>query len=187
MKKLVVSEFGDPILRRQSATIKIKDINGSETQNLIESMKELLLTKKLGIGLAAPQIGISLRLAVITIRASKHRPDAKPFDLVIINPEIIETAGRRKQMYEGCISGGPNRSGLFARVPRYKKIKLKYYNQNGNLQKKYFEGLTAHVLQHEVDHLNGVLFVDRVKDSKSYVTYKEYLKLAKAKADAKIL
>ena len=142
-------------------------------------MQAFILSKKMGVGLAAPQAGKSLALAVICIRPVKHRKEVKEFDLVIINPHVTKTYGRKIQQWEGCISGGPLKSGLFAKVPRYEKIELKYSDANGRRQQKTFEGLPAHVIQHEVDHLNGLLFVDRVKDTKTYITYNEYLKMIK--------
>lgn len=142
-------------------------------------MRQTLIEKDLGIGLAAPQIGHATSLAIIAIRPNKRRPKAEPFDLVIINPKITNTYGNRVQQYEGCISGGSGGAGLFAKVPRYKKLKLSYYDENGKPQSEIFEGLKAHVIQHEVDHLNGVIFVDRVKDPGTYMTKKEYLKMIK--------
>jgi peptide deformylase len=174
-----ITEFGDPILRQKSKNITIKDIKSSTIQKLIKEMQELVISKKMGVGLAAPQIGKDVAAAVICVRAIKHRKDVKEFDLLIINPEITKTYGRRVQQWEGCISGGPLKGGLFAKVPRYKKIELKYRDEKGIPQQKTFEGLPAHIIQHEVDHLNGILFVDRVKDTKTFITYNEYLKLTK--------
>ncbi len=178
-KSLQVTEFGNPVLRQKAAELTIGETKLAETAHLIEEMRELLLTKKLGVGLAAPQVGESKAIFVIAIRASQHRPEVKEYDLVAINPKIIQTFGRKTQRYEGCISGGPHKAGLFAKVPRYKKLKLSYFDEKGKSHTKTFDGLAAHVIQHEVDHLNGILFVDRVKDSKSYMTYKEYVKLAR--------
>jgi peptide deformylase len=134
----------------------------------------------LGVGLAAPQVGQNIALAIIEIQPTEHRPDVDPFDLVIINPEITETYGYRQQLWEGCISAGSNgKADLFAKVPRYKKVKLRYLDEKGKQHEKIFEGLPAQVVQHEVDHLNGILFVDRVKDTSTYMTYSEYKKLQK--------
>lgn len=183
--RLKVCEFGNPNLRQKSTNLPAKDISTVRVQKLIKNMQDLLLAKKLGVGLAAPQIGKDLALAVICVRPIKHRKEVEELDLVIINPEITKTYGRRIQQWEGCISGGPLKSGLFAKVPRYKKIGLKYRDEKGKLHNKTFEGLIAHIIQHEVDHLNGILFVDRVKDTKTFVTYGEYLKLAKKKNESK--
>lgn len=181
MNNLSIAEFGDSILRKKTETIKPSEITGNEIQALIKTMQDLLKTKKLGVGLAAPQVGKGIALAVIRVRPMKHRTEVSPLDLVIINPQITEQVGKRKQLYEGCISAGAGKAGLFALVPRYKKIRLRYYNEKGNLREDYFEGLAAHVIQHEVDHLNGVLFVDKVKNTTSYKTHKEYLKYIKTK------
>jgi peptide deformylase len=179
MDKLTITEFGNPVLREKAKELLQEKIKMPETQDLILGMRDLLISKKMGVGLAAPQVGQSIQLAVVAIRPSKRRPKAEPVDLVLINPRVTEAFGRRRQLYEGCISGGPGKGGLFALVPRYKKLKLAYLDEAGNKQHKIFSGLTAHVIQHEIDHLNGVLFVDKVKDTNSYKTYKEYLKYAK--------
>lgn len=182
MKTLKITEFGNPVLRLTANKIAPVDITSDAVQQLIGEMKLVLAAKDLGVGLAAPQVGVSLAVSVIAIRPSERRPDAELVDLVIINPDVVQTFGYRKQLYEGCISGGPGRASLFARVPRYHKLKLAYYDEMGERQLRVFEGLTAHVIQHEVDHLNGVLFVDRVRDTKSYITYKEYVKLVSTTA-----
>lgn len=176
-----ITQFGNPILRKASKKLTKAEINAKKTQQLIKEMKDLLAVKKLGVGLAAPQVNKDISLAIIQIQPLKHRSKVKKFDLVIINPEIVKTYGYRSQMWEGCISAGPAKSSLFAKVPRYKKINLKYLDENGNSKLQIFEGLPAHVIQHEVDHLNGVLFVDKVKDTKSFVTYSEYMRLTKQK------
>lgn len=178
MNKLRISEFGSLILREVAQPIPTEDITTPKIKQLIAGMKALLVERELGVGLAAPQVGVSLAIAVIAIRPSVRRPDAMPFDLVIINPKILETFGNRKQLYEGCISGGPGKAGIYARVPRYQKIRLRYQDEAGLFHEKKFDGLIAHIIQHEVDHLNGILFVDKVKDTRSYITYKEYMKLA---------
>jgi peptide deformylase len=177
---LKITEFGCPILRQSAEKCSLDEIKAQSMVSLVANMKNLLISKKLGVGLAAPQVGISKALFIIAIRSSELRPQSKTFDLVVINPEIVQTFGRRVQLYEGCISAGPGKAGLFAKVPRYKKLKLSYYDQQGKKHIQTFDGLRAHIIQHEVDHLNGVLFVDRVRDTHSYITYKEYIKLAQA-------
>ena len=137
-------------------------------------MRFTLTSKKLGVGLAAPQVGKDLALSVISIHPTKHRPKVKELELVIINPKITKYTGRKTQMWEGCLSGG--KSGLFAKVPRHKSVELEYLDEKGIKHKKTFKGLPAQVIQHEVDHLNGILFVDKVKDTKTYMTLKEYKK-----------
>ena len=177
-----ITQFGNPVLRKKCAQLSAGEIRSSETNKLIKEMKSLLINKKLGVGLAAPQVGISKSVAVIEVNKTPLRRDVEEFSLVIFNPTITKTYGYRSQMWEGCISSGAGKAGLFAKVPRYKKIELEYFDEKARKHKKIFEGLPAHVIQHEVDHLNGILFVDKVKDSKTYMTYSEYKKMIKSKA-----
>lgn len=177
MRELPRIEFGNPILRERARALKPDEISNPKLRALIKNMRNTLLTKKIGVALAAPQVGEAIALTVIAIRPTKHRPEVEEFDLVMINPEIMETYGRRKPMWEGCLSAG--KSGLFARVPRYNKVRVRYLDENGKLQESTFEGLRAQVAQHEIDHLNGVLFVDRVKDASTYMTMKEYRRRVK--------
>jgi peptide deformylase len=182
-KELKRIQFGDPILRRRAKRIIRKDVGSPRVQALVEDMRFTLTSKKLGIGIAAPQVGSSLSLAVIVIMPSETRPEAEPFDLVMINPRIIEVYGKRQQLWEGCISAGSTgEADLFAKVPRYKKVAVSYIDEHGLEHQKTFTDLPAHVIQHEIDHLDGILFVDRVKDTKTYMTYREYLKMKKREA-----
>jgi len=177
MGALVCTEFGDPVLRRVSRHLTIDEIISSKVQELITDMHFTLTDKKLGVGLAANQVGQRHAVAVINIQKTELRPELEPFKLTIINPKIIRTFGNREQMWEGCISSGSGGAGLFAKVPRYKKIQLEYCDEKANFHSETFKGLQAHVIQHEVDHLNGVLFVDRVSDTKTYMTHKEYKRM----------
>ncbi|HUP26755.1 MAG TPA: peptide deformylase [Candidatus Limnocylindrales bacterium] len=179
MNTLRRTQFGNPILRETARQLTKSEVLAPKTQKLIKDMKHTLTSIRLGIGLAAPQVGESVALAVIVLQPTPHRMQIVPFEMVIINPEITQTFGRKKQLWEGCISSGPGTAGLFAMVPRYSKIKVKFMDSDGEWHHKQFEDLQAHVIQHETDHLNGVLFPDRVKDTKSYMTYAEYKKRQK--------
>lgn len=179
MKILAKTEFGNPILRQKTRHLKIEEIKSVKIQALIKSMHQTLISKKMGVGMAAPQVGHSVALSVVAIRPTKHRPTVQNFDLVIINPEIINIFGKRKQLWEGCLSAGE--SGLFAKVPRYERVEVRFQDKQGVEHIKQFSGLQAQVMQHEIDHLNGVLFMDHVKDPKTYMTLKEYKKRIVAK------
>jgi len=180
MKRLRITQFGNPLLREQSKIVPADKILTPQVQDLISSMRILLKDKKLGIGLAGPQVGSSLNLAVIELRRTPLHPEIDMLSLVIINPKITKIFGRKYQMWEGCISSGTGKAGLYAKVPRYKKIELEYLDENAVKQSKVFSDLAAHVIQHEVDHLNGILFVDKVKDSKTFMSYSEYKKMRRA-------
>jgi peptide deformylase len=176
-------QFGDPILRQQTRLVSPKEIASAEIQSLIADMRKTLQTNELGVGLAAPQIGHGIALAVIWIEPTAHRPDANKYSVVIINPVIIRTIGRKKQLWEGCISAGSHGTAdLFAKVPRHQSIEIEYLDEHGNHHTEVVKGLIAHVMQHEVDHLNGMLFVDRVKDTSTYMTNSEYKKMLKVSA-----
>lgn len=177
MKRLKISQFGNSVLREPAKSVDFTQISTAEIQELISEMRRLLLSKKLGIGLAAPQVGKSLAVAVIELQKTALRDDEQVLSLVIINPTVTKTFGPKSQLWEGCISSGKGGAGLFAKVPRYKKIELAYTDENAVKHTKEFSGLAAHVIQHEVDHINGVLFVDRVKDTKTYMSYGEYKKM----------
>lgn len=175
-RTLEITEFGNPILRKVAAQILPNEVLQPKLQQLIADMRHTLTAKKLGVGLAAPQVGESIALAVISIRPLPHRKKVERFEAVLINPEITETSTRKYPMWEGCISCGSGKAGLFAQVPRYKKVKIKYFDEKGAQHHREFKGLVAHVIQHEVDHLNGTLFIDKVKDTQSFMTYSEYVK-----------
>lgn len=178
MTSLVCRQFGDAMLRQTARKLSDQDITSADTQKLIAAMQQMLQTSELGVGLAAPQVGESMALAVIWIEPTSLRPNAKPYSNVIINPEIVRTIGRRRQLWEGCISAGSHGTAdLFAKVPRYASIEVAYTNVAGERKQELVSGLVAHIMQHEIDHLNGVLFVDRVKDTKTFMTNAEYKKM----------
>ncbi|HEY1835958.1 MAG TPA: peptide deformylase [Candidatus Saccharimonadales bacterium] len=169
--------FGDPILRRQARRLSAAEIAAPEIQNLIADMYHTLETKKYSVGLAAPQVGRPIALSVIWARPLKYRPDAKEEKFVIINPEIVETYGRRTQKWEGCMSfGTSSRDFPYAKALRYSRVRVRFLDETGKQHEKDFDGLLAHVLQHETDHLNGILFVEHVRNPKTFVMKSEYVK-----------
>lgn len=174
-KLLERTQFGNPILRKTAKNLTPKEIRNFEVQQLIADIKFTLKTKKYGVGLAAPQVGRSLALSVILIRPTPARADREKFESVIINPSYVGS-GKKEPMWEGCLSFGTKNSPVFAQAMRYKKITVKYHDENGDLQSKMLEGLPAHVFQHETDHLNGVLFPERVKDHTTWMNAAEYRK-----------
>jgi peptide deformylase len=179
--------FGNPILRKVADRLNPEEIASEKIQSLIASMYDFLDSRpKYGIGLAAPQIGRSVAISVISIKPTPHRPVAKREKLTIINPEIVAYYGRRSAMWEGCISFGTSSTDFpYAQTHRYKNVRLKYTDEQGNQHERDFAGLMAHVIQHEVDHLNGILYVDRVRDPMTYMMKSEYIKMMKGKHDPK--
>lgn len=172
-KLLKKTEFGNPVLRSVAAPLRREEIASEKIQTLIADMYYTLEHKKYGVGLAAPQVGQGVALSVIAIKSTPTRPDLKPEQLTIINPEIVQYYGRRTSMWEGCISG----LELYAQVPRYKKVRLKWMDEQAKRHEQDFDGFIAHVIQHEVDHLNGILYVDKIKNTRSIMTIREYKKM----------
>jgi peptide deformylase len=146
-----------------------------DIQNLIDDMKYTSFERKTGVGLSANQVGRSEAISVIAIKPTPARPNLEVFDKVCINAEIVETYGEKEPMWEGCQSTAMDKNGepMMAEVPRYKKVRIEYLDREGNEQAEVVEGFVAHVVQHETDHLNGVLFTDLV-DKGKMITYREF-------------
>jgi peptide deformylase len=176
MKQLRRRQFGDPILRLATHMLTPEEIVTPTVQGLIKDMQVMLQKRAYGVGLAAPQVGKSLSLSVIGIKPTPSRPKNPRVELVVINPRIVKAYGRRTGMWEGCISFGIGPGSPYAKALRYKKVRVAYFDENGREYEKDFDGILGHVLQHEIDHLNGVLFVDHIVDSKTYTTIGEYRK-----------
>lgn len=169
------TQFGNPILRTPTQKLSERQIKSAKIQRLISDMQHTLTKRKYGVGLAATQVGENVSLSLIGIKPTPNRPTEEPFDLVIINPSFTGV-GRKVPMWEGCISFSAAGEAMYAQVPRYKKINAIWYDEKGEKHTEAIDGMPSHVFQHETDHLNGVLFVDRVKDSKSWMTASEYRK-----------
>lgn len=148
--------YGMPVLRKVARDIE-RDYQ--DLDKLIEDMYETMYTSD-GAGLAAPQIGLSDRIVVVdtTKMEDEEEEGLKDFRKVFINPHIIEEEGEEREINEGCLSI-PN---VREDVRRKLKIRLKYMDEHFNEYDEYFEGYKARVLQHELDHLNGILFTDRI-------------------------
>ncbi len=174
---LNATRFGNPILREEMRRITPEKILSDEIQSLIENMYYTLSEKKYGVGIAAPQVGARVALSVVGIKPTPTRPNLEPFSTVLINPVVVETFGDAEEMWEGCISSGEGNNTLYAKVPRFKSIRLQWLDENAQEHDEILEGFVAHVAQHETDHLNGILFVDRVQDTKSYMLADEYKKM----------
>jgi len=177
MKVLRRTQFGNPILRTVARHLSNDDINSPEIQMLIKNMYYTLDKKEYGVGLAAPQVGEGIAVAVVGIKPTPARPELKQEKLTLINPEIVKTYGNRTGMWEACISG----SELYGKALRYRKIKVRWQDEAAKSHEQDFDNFMAHVLQHEIDHLNGILFVDKVKDTKTFVTFSEYNKMRRSK------
>lgn len=162
--------LGNPVLRQRAREIEASEISTPEFQALIDDMIETMHQNN-GAGLAAPQIGVSLRLAVAEVEKNARYPEMGPIPLSVwINPVItVLSDDVRVAMYEGCLSV----PGLRGRVERPAHIRLDSLNRKGEREVAVIRGAEAAVIQHELDHLDGVLFVDRA-DSKTLTYLEEY-------------
>lgn len=174
-KLLRFTRFGNPILRQVVRQLSIEEIISDNVKQLIADMRYTCEKEKAGVGLAAPQVGESIALSVIAIKPTPNRPDRERFDSVIINPEY-EGIGRKTGKWEGCISCGRGNDTLFGKALRYRKVRAKWYDEFGKYHEEVLMDFVAHVFQHETDHLIGILFVDRVRDPKTYMMSDEYRK-----------
>ncbi len=149
---LPINIYSDDVLRRKARPLK--GVDGAIVE-LVESMFESMRNAA-GIGLAAPQVGHSLRLLVLDVSCVSNYEDEKP--MVVINPHILAVRGSN-EMEEGCLSV----PGVQGDVVRPASLTLKYRDEHFEERIGDFSGMVARVLQHEIDHLNGTLFVDRLE------------------------
>jgi peptide deformylase len=156
----------DQRLRQPTATITKFD---AELKTLIEDMYETMYHEN-GIGLAAPQIGLPLKIAVIDVSAQRNKK------FCIINPEIIHKQGE-EFMEEGCLSV----PGVYDKAPRALDVTVRAQDENGDFQEITGDGILAHCLQHEIDHLNGKLFVDYLSPLKRAMARKKLAKFVRRK------
>lgn len=168
IKPLII--LPDPLLRQVSTPIERVD---AELQKLADDMLETMYEAP-GIGLAAIQVGVPRRLLVIDV--SKEGEDKRP--LVFINPEIITSSDERSVYEEGCLSI----PDYYAEVERPAMVTVKSIDREGKEQLTEADGLLATCLQHEIDHLNGVLFIDHISRLKREMVIKKFTKAAKSKA-----
>lgn len=167
---------GSAILREKCRKLSVNEIMSTEIQELIDAMYRTVQEHQSGVGLSANQVGRSEAISVIAIKPTPARPDLVPFDKVCINTEIVETFGEKEPMWEGCLSTAIDKNGeaSMAQVPRYKKVRIEYLDRKGSKQSEIVEGFVAHVVQHETDHLHGILFTDLIGKGKT-ITYREYV------------
>jgi peptide deformylase len=165
--KLEIIQVGNPVLRQRARLLSPAEIAGREIRDLIESMRQCMHDAP-GVGLAAPQVGFSLQLAVIEDREEYHKDVAQdqlrererrpvPFH-VIINPKIRETGEEKAEFFEGCLS----LSGYSALVPRARAVRVECLNERARETVIEASGWYARILQHEIDHLQGALYIDRM-------------------------
>lgn len=155
---LPVAQRGEVILTLKAASVAESEFNSAWLNELAAAMQATMLERS-GVGIAAPQVYISKRVIIVASRSNPRYPDAPEMDAVVmVNPEILEQSEVTVLGEEGCLSV-PNERG---QVTRAETIKVQYFTLQGELVETIFHGFPARIVQHEIDHLNGILFVDRL-------------------------
>lgn len=165
MAVLKVYEYPDPILKKKAEKVEKVD---DELRRFMDDMLETMYSA-VGVGLAAPQVGVSKRIVVIDI----SHEDEKIEPYYLVNPEIIWKSEEKVCGEEGCLSVPEQR----AEVERHASVKLRYLDYNGQEHEELIEDFLAIVIQHELDHLDGILYIDRLSRLKRQILLKKLQKL----------
>ena len=165
-----IVQNGDPVLRAIAAPVPLEEISSVRIQNIITRMQKALRDQHDGVAIAAPQIGESVRIFVVSGRVfdesfvrgegSATEPRDMPEDIAFINPVITKMSRDKKYMMEGCLSVRPT----YGKIKRATRATVEAYDQYGKKFTRGASGLLAEIFQHEIDHLNGILFIDNAKD-----------------------
>ena len=166
MSILKVARMGNPVLRQRARPVEKADLRDPLVQKLIDDMIDTMHEYR-GVGLAAPQVHEGMRLFVALL---EEEPDPETEAIVIINPEITPVAGDQEEGWEGCLSI-PDIRGM---VPRYVDVNVRALDRFGKPTEMRLTKFAARVAQHETDHLDGVLFLDRMKSTDSLTYYEEF-------------
>lgn len=170
MDKYTIIKHPDSVLKQKAALIStVDDIVRAQMDRMLETMYAAP-----GIGLAANQVGLLNRVIVMDIAQREEEPNTRK-PIVMANPEIIWASEEPSLWEEGCLSI----PGQYAEVERPMEVRVRYLDYDGKQQEALFEGLGSHCVQHEIDHLNGVLFIDHLSSLKRNMLLKKYQKLQK--------
>ena len=162
MSILKIARLGHPVLHKKA--IFIKNLQDPKIQKLIKDMTETMSDAQ-GIGLAAPQVYVNKQIMIFRIPSEEDENKDKSIEItVLINPKLSNISDETNDDWEGCLSI-PGMSGL---VKRFSKIKYEGLDMNGNIIKRTAEGLHARIVQHEYDHLMGILYIYRLVDSRAF-------------------
>jgi peptide deformylase len=157
-----VLRMGDPRLLQVSRPLEA--FGTPELRELVADMRDTMAHLN-GAGLAAPQIGVPLRVVIFGVKSNPRYPDAEEVpDTVLINPVLTPLDGETEEGWEGCLSV-PGMRGL---VPRYRRLRYRGFDESGNSIDRVAEGFHARVVQHETDHLDGILYPMRIRDMANF-------------------
>ncbi len=169
---------GNP-LRAEAKAIKKEEFSSPHLKEIVATMQKALARESDGVALAAPQIGLPLRIFVIS--PNSYTEDIKFKPLVFINPKIIKASKRKAEMQEGCLSV----RWIYGKTRRSISATVEAYDIDGNKFTYGATGLIAHIFQHEIDHLSGILFTDHGFDFEEYTEEEVKSQMAKVKSESK--
>ncbi|ERN41071.1 peptide deformylase [Rubidibacter lacunae KORDI 51-2] len=165
-----IAQLGDPRLRRVASSVS--DPGAPDVQALVRTLLETM-TAAHGVGIAAPQISVLQRLVIVASRPTLRYPHAPQMDPTpMLNPRLLARSPDTKRGWEGCLSV-PGMRGIVARAVA---IEVEYCDCTGTLQRQELTGFVARIFQHELDHLDGILYVDRLASTRDLYTEREYLR-----------
>jgi len=166
-----IAQLGAKVLRQKAEAVA--DVHDVKIRQIIEAMQSTLATTS-GVGIAAPQISESKQIIIIASRPTPRYPSAPRMEpTVMINPCFEVLSEAQEKGWEGCLSV----PGIRALVPRYQEIMIHYTDQQGGLVESRLSGFVARIFQHEVDHLEGKTYLDRVENNADIFSESEYVKL----------
>jgi peptide deformylase len=164
---LQIVQVGDPVLRERARELRPEEIGAPDVRRLCDDLVETMRAA-CGAGIAAPQVGELLRVFAVEVRDNERYPYKPRLDLrILLNPVVRPLTDEMFMSYEGCLSV-PDLRGL---LPRHAEVEVSYLDPEGDSQVERFGGLSAGTMQHELDHLDGVLFLDRVPDPATLCTW----------------
>ncbi|OKH23738.1 peptide deformylase [Hydrococcus rivularis NIES-593] len=168
---LEIVQLGNPILRKVAQPVV--NTTDATIQTLIDSLIETAVSAN-GVGIAAPQVARSYRLFIVASRPNPRYPNAPSMEpTAMLNPKIVAHSEEMVKGWEGCLSI-PGIRGL---VPRYQVVEVEYCDRYGNLQHRELTDFVARIFQHELDHLDGIVFLDRVESTQDLFTEQEYQRI----------
>ncbi len=167
-ESLQIAQLGNPILRQQAQIVE--NARDGRIQQLIDALIATAVASN-GVGIAAPQVSKSYRLFIVASHPNPRYPNAPEMEpTAMINPQIIARSTELVKGWEGCLSI-PGIRGL---VPRHQAIEVEYTSRDGQLHRVEFTDFVARIFQHEYDHLDGIVFLDRVESTQELMTEQEY-------------
>lgn len=168
-----IAQKDEPVLRQKAKEVPLAEIESAKIKKILNDMRAALLSQDDGVALAAPQIGVSLRIFIVSKaalltpselkrRAKENSAQLKRKEgfITFINPVLVKVSKQKTELEEGCLSVRP----LYGKIKRAKKATIEAYDEGGALFTRGASGLLAQIFQHECDHLNGALFIDKATD-----------------------